>query len=465
MPSFALEFVLETVLAKLVTSTMLSAAVGLIVGGIVGVIATVIARRKRHVVAEQSRNLVVPAIFGSFFGMMLIAELPIEANPSSMNIGPYSPIFFMMMYLLLVPPGAIGGALVGAVLGARLPRPTLARTWGFLGLGTYPVCAGTLYVCLAPPPLQMSVATTTSPSPFAALAEISGYERGVSSLSFSPDGRKLVVVSMSNIDFWDLETRRIEQRFRGPRDEEATLKTMVKQAAFSADARYLYTAAPREIQIRNPQTGAIVRQLDGGYAVYPSPDGRTLVGLSVGAETGNLRVWNQNGRLLTTIPAELPPWEDNTQPVSLSAERSLLAVAPGASNNPVEVWDLASGKRRQSLVGNVGSMVTALTLSRDGRRLAAIWARRLYLWDLDRATLVRTIPDVGPVRRVQFTPDGRALITGSDEFLALWNLETGKPSKTMPNRNRGRARFALSPDGRTLAAYTDADHRLRLWKL
>ena len=72
------------------------------------------------------------------------------------------------------------------------------------------------------------------------------------------------------------------------------------------------------------------------------------------------------------------------------------------------------------------------------------------------------------VRKVLFTPDGRELITVSDDkTIRVWDVASGEPLRVLrPPIGRGQEGMlyaaALSPDGRTLAV---GGYGFRGWKM
>ncbi|HEV3260899.1 MAG TPA: serine/threonine-protein kinase, partial [Gemmataceae bacterium] len=84
-------------------------------------------------------------------------------------------------------------------------------------------------------------------------------------------------------------------------------------------------------------------------------------------------------------------------------------------------------------------------------------------WQAQIHPLEAILPHQGPVQAVAFSPDGKAVLTGSDDNTGrLWNARTGKPLGP-PLQHQGSVRaVAFSPDGKTALTGSD-DNTARLW--
>jgi len=70
-----------------------------------------------------------------------------------------------------------------------------------------------------------------------------------------------------------------------------------------------------------------------------------------------------------------------------------------------------------------------------------------------------------PVYRVQYTPDGKHLVTaGFDNTLRLWDAKTGKTLRVMEGHTRIVLSTAISRNGALIASGSD-DNIIKLWKL
>jgi WD40 repeat protein len=114
--------------------------------------------------------------------------------------------------------------------------------------------------------------------------------------------------------------------------------------------------------------------------------------------------------------------------------------------------DSATGKVVRTWVTD--QPLSPLAFSPDGATLAAgitQWgpyggsgkkpSGGVQLWDVERGTLIRSIPDDKPVTFIAFSPDGKSLATSSNDGpMKLWDLATGQIAHLFPGR--GSAVFA-----------------------
>jgi WD40 repeat protein len=200
-------------------------------------------------------------------------------------------------------------------------------------------------------------------------------------------------------------------------------------------------------------------------AVAVGPDGRTLA--SGGADR-TVRLWDLAG----WQPGEpMPPvrvLEDHTDEVwsvAFSPDGKLLA--SGSNDGFIFLWDVATGRKVQVLTGH-SPKHAYLTFSPDGRTVAAGGKDgTVNRWDT--ATGQPKEPwrwHGGEVRPVAYSPDGRLLASGGkDGTVQLLDAATGQRRRVFPGSSFF-TNLAFSPDGRTLAAVSEAPNAiLRLWDL
>jgi WD40 repeat protein len=137
--------------------------------------------------------------------------------------------------------------------------------------------------------------------------------------------------------------------------------------------------------------------------------------------------------------------------------------ATGSADKTIKLWELDHGREIRSYLGNSGA-VGVLTFSPDGKLLASVDASyNLTLWEVETSKKILSleIPD-DDILSVAFSPDGKYLITGTENNHAIaWDISTGNevrrfnPEVTdIPMQKRfdypSAKSVEFSPDGKKL---------------
>jgi WD40 repeat protein len=199
------------------------------------------------------------------------------------------------------------------------------------------------------------------------------------------------------------------------------------------------------------------------YHVAVSPDGAMMASA---CQNGDIVLWDT--RTFAKI-AKLPGGPGSVNGVSFSRNSYLLAGA--GQDGAVSLWDthtFAKAARLPEGPEPVGSVSGVAFSPTEGSILAvatntAGGAAGITFWDLDSHTQKTVFSDIGMVRAMAFSPDGRRLATGSDTgAVMVWDTKSHTPMATDTSFADPVLSVAFSPDGRTLATGTD-DGAVRLW--
>jgi WD40 repeat protein len=178
--------------------------------------------------------------------------------------------------------------------------------------------------------------------------------------------------------------------------------------------------------------------------------------VATGATSGVL-VWDaRSGELRHTLDL------DERAVDSLAVDsRGALLVAGGASGI-IKVWDARTFKPIHSM-GPTPGAVRGLSISPDGQTLASASPNgqlghadrqfAIMLWDLEKGRPLRTIPhppsEFG-MTALTFTPDGKQIISAQDRAFRAIDVEGGEIRKVIekPDLPRSIGSISLRSDGR-----------------
>lgn len=145
-----------------------------------------------------------------------------------------------------------------------------------------------------------------------------------------------------------------------------------------------------------------------------------------------------------------------------------------SDDKTIRVWDIASGEPVRTIRPPIGQgpegMIYCLAISPDGRLLAAAgytWTggpNLIYLISLADDRIVRQLfGHENVVQDVAFSPDGRRLLSGSNDATAkIWNVQTGECEVTMTGHTQSIYGVCWSPDGSRVATAC-YDHTAAIW--
>ncbi len=276
---------------------------------------------------------------------------------------------------------------------------------------------------------------------------------GVRSLALLRKGQLLASGGERDVRLWNLRDGKQLHRFEG-------LPYAVSSLTFSPDGRKLvchgrkFRWARSMLHVWQTETGRLIRSLDfsGDKTVFDirflSPN-RVLLRYSFGTA-----IWHLDDQTRPRPTPKLPGgrW------------RSPLSVAPGGRTiasatvfGSVELRDAKSGKlvRRLERLFSRGKTTSLgeLEHSPDGRLIVASRTEQIGVWQAETGAAMFILKGhTARLRDLDFSPDSRLLATTSvDNTLRVWDLRTGQVLAQF-DASVATNTLALSADGKTVLA-------------
>jgi WD40 repeat protein len=329
-------------------------------------------------------------------------------------------------------------------------------------------------------------AATVSAQELIPRATFTGPTLQVSRTVLSPDG-KLLVFAGRNVD----RTRQGRGVPRGELDliDTATGERLAalhgtfdspETVAFNTDGKRLAAGGDRYVQVWDVRTYQVLATFEvprgqGQVEVAAlNKDGKQLA-VTFGSDQVKVWDWASGKEVVSFRHATL---NHGGPGLAFNSDLGTLAVR---DYQEIDLWDVATGKRRLTLSEHLGE-VGCLTFSGDGRTLLA--ASTLYhgrrfkcqgnvkLWDVATGKERATFP--GPFGRVvaaALSPDGKtvALLDSpklhADPDLKLLNVATGR-QRTIPTvPAHALLSLAFTTEGRLFVLGTPDDKTFKLWEV
>ena len=320
----------------------------------------------------------------------------------------------------------------------------------------------------------------------------------INQVKFFPDGKRLAVVSSIGVWVYDSETGEALDLLT---EDTAPVTTI----AFSADGKFFATSGENKaIQIWDTKTcllkGTCVGNKDGVEYLSFNVRGDKLASASA---YWTITIWDVDTcELLKSCLTDLSPYaimtytsdsthlltvgntdnkesqiaywdtqdyeivkeiylETNFNAAAISTDQKILATGDG----PLQFWELETGKRLSNNTEWVGEF-KSMEFSPDGRKLVtgSRWDR-VDVWDVDTAELLISMAHGDEVVSISYSPDGETIASGSDDgTVRMWDANTGEVNITiLDHRPMELYSVAFSPDGKTLTC--GGENEVQWWDL
>lgn len=289
--------------------------------------------------------------------------------------------------------------------------------------------------------LLSSVACVEGAEKAQLLGNINGHKDAVQSLQFSHEGSTLLSGSRDgSAKTWDLETGRLVRALGGRR-------AGIDRAVFSPDNRFVLTTSQGDlVHIWDTASGRLYQSLHGApgrqNSLAVSADGEYV---AVGTENAALAIWRINtGAPLHVIEGHEGPVTN----VQFSPDGQYLATV--GRDGAIRVWEVVTGYLAFSM--RADSSLNCLRFDHKGQNIA-VAGDNVTLFNLRSGKVLKTFKGhAGQIRDLAFSPNGKFLLTGSEDKTAkLWSITTGRLLDTLEIQDGAISAVAFSPDGNYVA--------------
>ncbi len=281
----------------------------------------------------------------------------------------------------------------------------------------------------------------------------------------SQDGRTVAISGRGLLSFWNTATRKLKGKLvvgGGP---------FLPELAFSPLANLLVSGVMSDkehfgLNLYDPETGKELARSDnlqGNLDAVAFLSDTTIAGASI----------KDNQVTLVTLPVERVPrkysgFENRVTTLAFSPNgRDLLASSDGRIENSLRVWDLGTGRERESLrlthawpgkfvfspdgnmVATVGQGFQRTFGPVDGKNIEEESPAIVKVWSPTTGKVLWTIEPAEAASPVlTWTPDGNALITGGcDKTVRVWDTAVRKQRLVLKGHTAPIEGAVLSPDG------------------
>ncbi|ETO19189.1 WD-40 repeat protein, partial [Reticulomyxa filosa] len=238
---------------------------------------------------------------------------------------------------------------------------------------------------------------------------LQGHLNVINSVSFSPDGKKIVSASRDKtIRIWDIASLRQIQMFAETNEE-------MFGAKFSSDGKCVAAySEDNTIRLWDVQSGKEIQTFDCMVSdIYFSPDNQLLISRLI---NGSVVMWNlETGKRASELEKHS---DENRSRMSPDGQ----FVIANSGKNMIGIMDAMSGEIVQRLIGH-GHYVSDMRYSSDGQTIVSCsWDKTIRWWDVASGHEIQILKGHSDwVTKVDVSPDGNCIVSASwDRTIRVW---------------------------------------------
>ena len=283
------------------------------------------------------------------------------------------------------------------------------------------------------------------------------HQSAVQGVVFGPDGSALTGCDDNAARLWRPASGSLL------REHQFTSRS-TNETLFTADGRYCLTrAATGTASVFSTKTGVLLglpfQPSAGIYAFTVTPDKMKIM---TGGARGRVQLWDA-----TTGRPFGQAYDHDASVWAVAVSHDGLHMLSAGMDGVVKLWDAQLGAPLRTVIILPGVSIQAVAFNPQDSSLAIIGGgdKRARLVNVLTGKVSHSlVGHEGRVMVVEFSPDGRRVLTGSfDNTVRIWDVETGR-RVSQPMRHQGPLWYysAFSPDGSAIVTGCD-DGTARLW--
>ncbi len=284
---------------------------------------------------------------------------------------------------------------------------------------------------------------------------------------------RIFEVAINELDLQVKETLSGEKIYHAPQDDQpytGWVKNIRKLQQFQNGKKHgIYISWYGNWQ--KVDTGYYKNGVRDGLWIYWNPIGKkeTEGSYKNGIRDGLWTLWDRYGEKEREITYEYGRMLNSIRKPNAETNNNELGEHSGVPDLHAFVVRDSSLSRVQfglpkGAIRRIGKgIVKDIQISPDGSRIAVATSIGIWMYDTQNGEEIAAPGDIGPVRKLLFSPDSKTLATiGNNITVYLWDAITGIQKRNFNGHNVSIKSILFSPDGRMLASM-NSDKSTRLW--